>query len=242
MRILIISDIHANMPALEAVLTAAGEVDATYCLGDIVGYGPDPNECVERLKTIPNLSCIMGNHDSAALGLIDIETFNKEARQSSRWTQKTLTTDSRSFLTALPEKITIENTTLAHGSPRNPIWEYVIDMRIALINFSAFETRFCSMGHSHLPLAFIMSPSEKTLTWKLLSHDDEISLDGRAMINPGSVGQPRDHDPRAAYAIFDSEACTWHAYRVAYDLKAIQKRIRAAGLPKHHADRLTEGW
>lgn len=242
MKTLVISDVHANLDALNAVLESAGEVDAVLCLGDIVGYGPDPNECIERLSTLPNLTCIMGNHDAAALGLIDIDTFNKEARQSSRWTQKTLTSEHMAFLRKLPETAIVGDITIAHGSPRNPIWEYVLDIKTALVNFGAFDTQICFIGHSHLPLAFLMNPSGKSITWKLLSDMDVITIDGRAMINPGSVGQPRDHDPRSAFGIFDSEAQTWQARRVEYDIAAVQKRIRAANLPKRHADRLADGW
>lgn len=242
MKTLVISDVHANLDALNAVLESAGEVDAVLCLGDIVGYGPDPNECIERLSTLPNLICIMGNHDAAALGLIDIDTFNKEARQSSRWTQKTLTSEHMMFLGKLPETAIVGDITIAHGSPRNPIWEYVLDIKTALVNFGAFDTHICFIGHSHLPLAFLMNPSGKSITWKLLSDMDVITIDGRAMINPGSVGQPRDHDPRSAFGIFDSEAQTWQARRVEYDIAAVQKRIRAANLPKRHADRLVDGW
>ena len=146
------------------------------------------------------------------------------------------------FLRKLTETAIVGDITIAHGSPRNPIWEYVLDIKTALVNFGAFDTQICFIGHSHLPLAFLMDPSGKSITWKLLSEMDVITIDGRAMINPGSVGQPRDHDPLSAFGIFDSEAQTWQARRVEYDIAAVQKRIRAANLPKRHADRLADGW
>ena len=129
--ILVLSDIHANLTALEAVFQSAGTVDAVWCLGDVVGYGPDPNECIELLRSQPNLACLMGNHDAAALGQIALETFNREARDSIQWLQSILKPENRDFLKSLPERMTIEQVTLAHGSPRNPVWEYLLDSHSA---------------------------------------------------------------------------------------------------------------
>src|SRR5512138_2030522 len=129
MRTLIISDIHANLTALEAVLADAGSFDAAWCLGDLVGYGPDPNECIERIAGLPNLQCIMGNHDAAAVDIIDIETFNLEARKSVLWTQERLTPANKEYLKNLPERINLDDFTLVHGSPYKPIWEYLLDTR-----------------------------------------------------------------------------------------------------------------
>ena len=242
MRVLIISDIHANLPALEAVLGAAGQVDAVWCLGDLVGYGPDPNQCIERIRYLPNLVCLLGNHDAAALERIDIDSFNLEARLSVRWMQSELDENSLAFLADLPERVTMDGITLAHGSPRNPVWEYILDPRTAAGNFDYFETDYCFVGHTHLPIQYLRPDGVDRPQTVLPSPDTVIHLEPRAILNPGSVGQPRDHDPRAAFAIFDPNSNTWEFKRVVYDIASVQKRIIDAGLPQRHAIRLSEGW
>ena len=157
MRILIISDLHANITALEAVLAEAGPVDACWCLGDLVGYGPDPNECIECVRGLPNLKCIIGNHDAAVLKQIDVDTFNPEARLAIIWTQKALTENNVAFLRLLPEKLEIGQVTLAHGSPRHPVWEYLLDRRTATLNFSYFGTPYGFVGHTHLPVLYSLT-------------------------------------------------------------------------------------
>lgn len=244
MRILIISDIHANLTALEAVLADAPAIDETWCLGDLVGYGPDPNECIHRLRAIPGFSCILGNHDAALLGQIDINTFNRDARLSNEWTQSVITSENKAYLASLPEKIQKEKVTLAHGSPRNPIWEYLMDLYTASVNFNHFDTPFCFVGHTHLPLSFLSKEDEDTqkISWELINGDTNLILENRMIINPGSVGQPRDQDARAAYAIFNTETNIWEAHRVKYDVTGVQQRIYASGLPERHALRLDDGW
>jgi predicted phosphodiesterase len=242
MRILLLSDIHANLNALQTVLDAAGAVDAVWCLGDVVGYGPDPNECIERLRKIPNLVCLLGNHDAAALGQIDLESFNREARISARWMQEMLSESSRQFLGNLPETVVIHDVTLVHGSPRNPVWEYIIDPFIAADAFNFFKTSICIVGHTHLPVIFRQSDGDFGTDWKVPVDGQEEILQGRNVVNPGSVGQPRDHDPRAAYAIFEPEKKSWTVHRVEYDFSGVQLRIQQAGLPLRHAARLSEGW
>lgn len=242
MHILVISDIHANLTALETVLEAAGPMDATWCLGDVVGYGSDPNECISRLLAIPNMVCLIGNHDAAALGRIELRTFNRDARLSIEWTRQHLAPTSVEFLKSLPDRLEINGVTLVHGSPRNPVWEYVLDSSTAEQNFKATTSRFCFIGHTHLPVIFYYGNGNGHVSWQLLRDGESPQLPGRALLNPGSVGQPRDHDPRASYAIFDTEAQTWKIFRVEYDISAIQKRIRQAGLPFPHANRLLEGW
>ena len=140
MRILIISDIHANLTAFQAVVQDAGKVDAVWCLGDLVGYGPDPNECISLLRTLPELTCLVGNHDAAALGDIDLAAFNRDASLSSQWTRTALSSENLAFLGKLPDKLVIEQVTLAHGSPRNPVWEYLLDTITAASNFEFFNT------------------------------------------------------------------------------------------------------
>lgn len=240
-RILVLSDIHANLTALQAVLNHAGPVDAVWSLGDVVGYGPDPNECIALLKAQPNLVCLLGNHDAAALGQIDMQTFNREARLSVRWMQSILTAESTEFLNTLPEKQVVGDATLAHGSPRNPVWEYLLDIYTASLNLEYFDTSICMVGHTHIPAGYFFAPNQGTLRWRVLKSGDTMEMSGRAIINPGSVGQPRDHDARAAYAIFDPEAHTWTAQRVAYNIIEVQERIERAGLPIRHAERLTDG-
>jgi len=151
MRVLVISDIHANLTALDAVLTDAGQIDAAWCLGDLVGYGPDPNECVARIRGLPNLKCIIGNHDAAVVQRIDPMSFNPEARQAIRWTQRKLTDASLSFLSSLPKTVNLDEVTLVHGSPRQPVWEYLMDSRNATRSFDHFGTPYCFVGHTHLP-------------------------------------------------------------------------------------------
>ena len=242
MRILVLSDIHANLTALEAVLTAAGDVDAVWSLGDLVGYGPDPNECIERLRSLPNLTAVMGNHDAAVVGQIELSAFNREARSSILWTKKNLKPENWQFLESLPEKVVVEKTTLAHGSPRSPIWEYLLDTYTAAENFSEFDTPLCFVGHTHMPVAFYWQPGEPGAAFQVLYHRSTPESDQRAIVNPGSVGQPRDHAPRAAYAIFWPELHTWQTFRVEYEFASVQKRILNSSLPERHALRLTGGW
>jgi predicted phosphodiesterase len=241
-RTLVISDIHANLTALEAVLSDADSFDAVWCLGDLVGYGPDPNECVERIRSLPNLQCIMGNHDAAAIGLIEVDAFNPEARKTVLWTQERLTQSSQDYLLNLPERIDLEYITLVHGSPFRPIWEYLLDTRSATISFEFFETPYCFVGHTHLPVCYLLPDDRLTAHLIVPENTTSMELAPRAILNPGSVGQPRDHDPRAAYAILDLTdfTCKWH--RVEYDIAGVQERMRFENLPERHITRLAAGW
>jgi predicted phosphodiesterase len=242
MRILIISDIHANLTALEAVLSDAGDHDATWCLGDLIGYGPDPNQCVQRVRQLPNLNCLIGNHDAAALNLIDISSFNLEAQQAVVWTQRQLTSANADYILSLPERITTEHVSLAHGSPRYPIWEYLLDTRTAAQNFSHFETPYCFVGHSHLPVIFQKNSAHEGIELIAPETPCLVNMTPRAIFNPGSVGQPRDRDPRASYAIFDPDVFSWEYRRVEYDVRSVQARMAAANLPDRHIQRLSSGW
>ncbi len=234
-----ISDIHGNLPALESVLKDAGKVDAVWCLGDLVGYGPFPSECVARVRQLPGLTCLMGNHDAAVLGQIDLDTFNRDARLSVLWTRTAMDAEGMEYLGSLPERAKEGDATLVHGSPRNPIWEYVLDAYTAADNFYYFDTPVCFCGHSHLPLMYHLD--DKVLSWGVLSEDGPLSLRNRMILNPGSVGQPRDSDPRASYAIYLPEEHIWHIHRVTYDVQRVQEKILKAGLPERHALRLEEG-
>jgi len=243
MRVLVISDIHANYTALEAVLKDAGQVDETWCLGDLVGYGPDPNATVEEVHDIPNLTCILGNHDMAAIGKMPLEAFNGEARRSLNYHQKVISATNMDYMRSLSANVKIcGDATLAHGSPRDPLWEYILNALTARLNFDHFETPWCFVGHSHIQCMFALNDKNDRVTLDQTKPDQTINLHPKLILNPGSVGQPRDRDPRAAYAIYDTEARTWTPRRVAYNISEVQERIRAAGLPEKHAARLAEGW
>ncbi len=242
MKTLLISDIHANLTALEAVIAAAGSFDATWCLGDLVGYGPDPNECVERVAALPNLLCVMGNHDAATLRRIEIDAFNPEARTALFWTQQHLNEANAAFLRERPEMINVDQITLVHGSPRQPVWEYLLDTRTATANFEFFDTLYCFVGHTHLPVIYHLPDDQRLAHLIVPENTTQVTLAPRSIINPGSVGQPRDRDPRAAYALLDMDdyTCEWH--RVSYDFASVQERMRQAGLPERHILRLAAGW
>lgn len=252
MRYLIISDIHANIVALDTVLDKVKDssIDEVWCLGDVVGYGPDPNECVDRMREVADV-CLVGNHDWAALGKIDPEEFNDYARKALEWTQAALTEESLAFLDDLEgaKDDVHPDFTLAHGSPRHPIWEYLLYSTAAAENFAYFKTRFCLVGHTHKPIIFQQeqnAPKEHlpqafqpAINIPLpIGHTKGVRL----IINPGSVGQPRDGDPRAAYAIYDDDAGDFTFYRVPYDIREVQRRMRKAKLPKRLIDRLEYGW
>jgi predicted phosphodiesterase len=246
MRVLVISDVHANLTALNAVLEDAGErspsYDSVWCLGDLVGYGPDPNECVEVVRSLPELVCLIGNHDQAALGVTPLTRFNHDARAAAAWTQDVLNPDTSEFLETLPMETRVDSFTLAHGSPRQPVWEYILDPRTADANFNEFETDYCLVGHSHLPLIFQRGTDDSFALSKSVPWNQVSQLAPRMILNPGSVGQPRDMDPRAAYAILDLETKSWEARRAAYDISEVQLRMLKAGLPERQALRLVAGW
>ena len=250
MRILVISDIHANLIALEAVLADAGQIDAAWCLGDLVGYGPDPNECISSVRNLPNLVCVIGNHDSAVLDQIDPYSFNSEARQAIEWTKNALTDASLIFLESLPETAEPQSInheldhqiTLAHGSPRQPVWEYLLDLHNATENFDYFDTAYCFVGHTHLPIIFYYPDSLGPARPVIPDPNSQVQLSPRAIINPGSVGQPRDRDPRASYMLYEPYDELIEYRRVEYDIHAVQERMMKARLPERHIKRLEAGW
>ncbi|HCU56701.1 MAG TPA: metallophosphoesterase [Anaerolineaceae bacterium] len=244
MRTLIISDIHANLSALDAVLEDAAPFDQVWCLGDLVGYGPDPNQCIERIRALPGLKCVKGNHDAAILGEIDTWAFRHEARESLEWLESQLDPENKTWLAGLEDRLDLEKVTLVHGSPRNPIWEYVMDVSVAYENMASFETDFCLVGHTHIPCIYMMSEgTAPTPTLYFFQPDEPFVFYTKSILNPGSVGQPRDHNPMASYLLVDDEQeVPWLYRRVAYDIEGVQKRILAAGLPLRNAARLAEGW
>ncbi len=239
MRIALLSDIHSNLIALDAVLAAAGSVDAIWHLGDVVGYGPDPDGVVARLKEVGALG-VRGNHDAAAAGGTEIEWFNPDARRAMEWTRTAISPATVAWLAALPERLTIEGCELVHGSPREPIWEYVTSVPVARANIALLTSPTGLNGHTHIPVAFIEDDGRIDVVGP--GHGSEIELRGRrALLNPGSVGQPRDGDPEASYAIIDPGAgrISWH--RVAYDVEAVQSAMRSMGLPNGLSARLSMG-
>jgi len=242
MNCLVLSDIHANLTALEAVLVDAADYEEVWILGDIVGYGPDPNQCIELVKSLPNLVCLLGNHDAAVLNQIENITFNPTAREAIHWTQATITEDNLEYLQQLPELTTRGEITLAHGSPREPKWEYLLDTRNATENFGYFDTPYCFVGHTHLPTIFTLKDGQTQANLIVPEINGHVDLEPRTIANPGSVGQPRDRDPRAAYVIFNQDNNSIHFKRVKYDIASVQNRMHQANLPLRNIQRLTEGW
>ncbi len=242
MRILVFSDVHGNILALEAVLEHAGPVDAYWCLGDLVGYGPDPLACVQRVQSLQPLVCLLGNHDAGVLGKLPLAWFNVEARLSLTWTRMQLTEEALNFLRDLPSMQVLPawDVTLVHGSLRKPLEEYILTSTIAQYNLHLLETQWGAFGHTHLAMAFVEEEGE-VQTWFPQESGASVRVPLRGLFNPGSVGQPRDGDPRASYAIYDTEAQTWTWYRVPYDVQEVQRRILEAGLPRRHALRLSVG-
>jgi len=246
MRCLVLSDIHSNLEALEAVLRDVGPVDQVWCLGDVVGYGPDPNACVQLLRSLSPL-CIAGNHDWATLGKLDLQDFNPDAREANLWNRKQLTPDTLAYLENLPEVIEEPPFTLAHGSPRHPIWEYIIYNSTARANFDQFSTPYCFVGHTHTPVIFRLVPAGGeggTICEQItpgVRERFELGTE-RAILNPGGVGQPRDGDPRASYVLLDSDALTVEYRRVEYPIEKTQAKMMEHDLPIRLVLRLKYGW
>jgi len=238
----VLADIHANLAAFEAVLgdiDKKGGVDEIWCLGDIVGYGPDPCRCIELLRKY-NHVCVVGNHDLAVVGRIDLSYFNPDAATACRWTMDQLGQDEIDYLENLPQTLEKGDFLLAHGSPAEPVMEYVLSASIAAKNFEFFQEPYCLVGHTHAPAAFKEEDGE-CLPIGLSPGIGLVLGKSRMIINPGGLGQPRDGDPRASYAIYDSEGKIFRLYRIPYDIGATQDRMMQAGLPVHLTTRLEAG-
>ena len=242
MRALILADIHSNFEALTAVMEdarARGGYDQIWCTGDVVGYGPDPSPCIDELRQQEFL-CVVGNHDLAAAGRLSTDEFNTHAAQAIQWTVTQLGPDHNQFLSSLPKVVQCGEFTLVHGSLRMPIWEYLVSTDAAQATFQLLKTRYCLVGHSHIP--FLCHERLPPYGFMHLPEGEAVQLgEERLIINPGGVGQPRDGDPRPSYALYDSDAETLLRYRVEYDIGLTQEKMRRAGLPEPLIHRLDFG-
>ncbi len=256
MRIAIISDVHANLAALEAALRhaeAQDQIDDLWCLGDTVGYGPQPSECISRLRDA-GAKLVAGNHDRAATGRMGVEEFNSDAAKAALWTRDQIGEDDAAYLDALPEVThatpgretapTGAEFTLVHGSLRLPIWEYLYSYEAATAHLERQQTPFSLVGHTHVPM-LVREGEEYPHGCEMYYLEDgaraQLSRERKYIVNPGSVGQPRDGDPRAAYAAYDTESGAITLYRLEYDIQATQKLMEAADLPRWLIDRLAVG-
>ena len=242
MKALILSDIHANFEALTAVMDDAvtrGGCDAIWCLGDLVGYGPDPGPCLDLLGSYDILA-VTGNHDMVAAGKMSSEDFNGAAAAAIRWTTEQITEEEREFLAVLPEVTEVQDFTLVHGSLRAPVEEYLLGPEAGEATLRRMKTRFGLVGHSHIP--FICRETGGPPLFHRFTEGQVFPLgEERLIINPGCVGQPRDRDPRPSYAIYDSEAATVERHRVNYSMPVTQRKMREANLPEYLIDRLEHG-
>jgi len=240
MRYAIVADIHGNLDAFRAVLrdvAVRGGVDEIWCLGDVVGYGPEPSACLALLREYPHI-CVAGNHDWASVGRIDTADFNPDAAVACKWTGRQLNSHDMDYLEKLPAILTRGEFTIVHGSPRDPLYEYIFSAAIAAGNFQSFDTRYCLVGHTHVPGIFKQSGIGDIK----VSVSAALSLGkGRLIVNPGSVGQPRDGDPRASYALYDETEGVIYNYRIPYDIAAVQRKMKGARLPEFLSQRLSEG-
>jgi predicted phosphodiesterase len=241
LRVAVISDVHGNLHALQAVLGAleADAPDEIWSLGDVVGYGPRPNPCCALVAERARLG-LAGNHDLGVLGSIDLAEFSDEAAESARWTQTVLSDESRAYLAGLPTYTKAPDAELYHASPRDPVWDYVLTADAALDALELTEAPVVLVGHSHVALAIGLD--EQVLSGGLAASGHEVDLSrGRWLLNPGSVGQPRDGDPRAAYLLLDRETQRARFCRISYPVERTQAEIRERNLPDALAQRLAHG-
>jgi predicted phosphodiesterase len=240
MRVAVISDVHGNYHALETVLREidAERVDAVWCLGDTVGYGPLPNECCATVEERADV-CLVGNHDLVVLGKLSVADFNDEAAAAALWTADVLTPESRAFLESLKPLGRAEGVDLFHASARDPVWEYVLSEEAAQATLELSAAPLVLVGHSHIALAITFDGQE--VLGGLAPDGTDIELESRWLLNPGSVGQPRDGDPRAAWMLLDLERRFAAFRRVQYPIEQTQRELRERGLPRSLASRLGHG-
>lgn len=237
MKVAVISDIHANWPALEAVLDHLPTIDDVVCLGDVVGYGGSPIQCLDYVRNRQWLT-LLGNHDLACVDRDVLDWFNEDAATAIRWTVEQIGDDRVEWLGGRPPADRRDGALFVHASPRSPVFEYVMDAESAAANLSEIGEGLCFHGHSHLPGVFWLEDGRVQHDY----HLGTVELQGPVLVNPGSVGQPRDRDPDSSYGIWDTEAGTFEFRRVGYDRQAAQKAILAAGLPSRFAHRLEFGY
>src|SRR5215475_1852713 len=239
MQVAIVSDIHGNRHAFEAVLADVERSPAQeiWCLGDVVGYGADPNDCCKLARANADV-CLAGNHDLAVTGDLDLGEFSTGAALAARWTQEVIAADHRDWLASLKPAQSVEGIGLYHASPRDPIWEYVLSALLAELCLDAQPERLSMVGHSHVALSFVR-PEGEPATGSARRGGEELDVsEGEWILNPGSVGQPRDGDPRAAWLLLDLDEGTARYHRVQYDAVAAGAAILEAGLPTALAERL----
>jgi diadenosine tetraphosphatase ApaH/serine/threonine PP2A family protein phosphatase len=241
-RVAVISDVHANWHALEAVLAAIAteEPDELWCLGDLVGYGPRPNPCCTTVGERAAV-CLAGNHDLGVLGLLDLAEFAPDAVASAEWTRGVLDPEAHAFLESLRPTARRDGVELFHASPRDPVWEYILSAEAAETAFELTEEPLVLVGHSHVPLAIAEVDGSMAGGLAPEGTEAELGTDARLLLNPGSVGQPRDGDPRAAWLLLDFEGRRASFRRVSYPVERAQEEIRERGLPDALAERLGRG-
>ncbi len=242
MRVAIVSDVHSNRHAFEAVLDAveAAGAEELWCLGDLVGYGAEPDACVELARRHAAV-CLAGNHDLAVCGEIPFDQFTPGAELAVRWTRETIAPESLAYLETLVPQRLDEAVGLYHASPRDPVWEYVLSPLQADLCLDAAEHRVTCIGHSHVALSFSRVTGEPA-SGETRAEGTELDLrEGEWLLNPGSVGQPRDGDARAAWLLLDSDGCSATYHRTEYDVASAAAAIRAARLPDSLAERLPHG-
>jgi len=242
MRVAVVSDIHGNRHAFEAVLAdiAATGADELWCLGDLVGYGAEPDVCVELAREHAGV-CLAGNHDLAVTGELPLDEFSRGAEIAARWTQEVIQPDNLAFLESLEPTSHVEGIGLFHASPRDPVWEYVLSALLAEMCLDAAPERLALIGHSHVALSFVRREGEIATGERRIGGDEADVAVGEWLLNPGSVGQPRDGDPRAAWLLLDTEKSTAAWHRVEYDVPGAAAAIRQARLPDSLAERLGYG-
>jgi diadenosine tetraphosphatase ApaH/serine/threonine PP2A family protein phosphatase len=240
LKALLLADIHSNLAALEAIFADCGAFDQIWCMGDVVGYGPDPVLTLELLRS-HDFRCVSGNHDAAVSGVLSVDDFNDAAAWAARWTTSQLSPEDLQYLKSLPLSLEEGPFTLVHGSLRAPLWEYLVSVESAMASLALMQTTYCLVGHSHLPF-ICREESGGVPTFTEFPERQPVPMgQERWVINPGGVGQPRDGDPRSSYALYDSDEGVIERRRVVYDIAKTQRKMEMAGLPEPLIHRLNFG-
>lgn len=241
----ILADIHSNLPALQSIVSLLSEeqVEGYLVAGDLVGYGPHPNECIEIIRSLASATVIVGNHDWAIIDLEDISAFNEDAKAAILWTKSALSKTNLEYISSLEYCAQRENWMMVHGSPRDPLDEYMLTIEHAAKSIPFMKARLCFLGHSHHPLHFWYDQASQQIAMKELLGQEEVSLndENQHFLNPGSVGQPRDNNAKASCAIFDTEHLTFKILRTEYDIAFVQEEMRKQQLPEYLINRLQNG-